>query len=114
MSVWLEGATRNQHLFREVNERLREIADPEADRTDYICECGALDCTERVELDEREYDAVRSMPDVFLVVPGHHRLEVERVIVERERFIVVETILRFDPHDPGLPGSPERWWPNAP
>jgi hypothetical protein len=92
MSVSLERLVRNQLVFREVNDRIREI------RTnfdlqgaiDFICECSREDCTETVPLALGEYDGVRASPTRFVIVPGHETLEVEQVVDVNERFMLVE------------------------
>ena len=62
MTVSSERRARNQVIFHEVNERLREIAGLAADLTLFVCECGDPCCSEGIELDTIEYAAVRSMP----------------------------------------------------
>jgi hypothetical protein len=67
MSVSLERLARNQVLFPEVNERLREmIGDSEAP-TEFLCECSNADCSETIALDLDEYEGVRSSPNLFAV-----------------------------------------------
>ena len=55
---------RNEALFREVNERIREITAgqgvPFDERVLFQCECGRLDCHEQIELSLAEYEAARS------------------------------------------------------
>jgi hypothetical protein len=99
MTVSLERLARNQAIFREVNERLREIANPAEGSTDYVCECSAVDCRDTIELEVSEYEAVRSMPNVFVIEPGHERLEVERVIEEKDRLMLVEKTVPVDNAD---------------
>ena len=99
MTVSLERLARNQTIFREVNQRLREIANPSERRTDYICECSDVGCLETIELETTEYEAVRSMPNVFVIVAGHERLEVERVIEDNDRFMLVEKTVPVDDVD---------------
>ena len=96
MKVWLERLSRNQAIFREVNERLVEIANPSSELTEYICECSEVDCLEKIELGEDAYEAIRSTPNVFVIVPGHERLEVEHVVEENEDYLLVEKIMRTD------------------
>ena len=90
---------RNQVIFHEVNERLREIAGLAADLTLFVCECGDPCCSEGIELDTIEYAAVRSMPNVFMIVPGHERLEVDRVIDDSDRVMLVEKTVLVDDAD---------------
>ena len=81
---------RNEALFREVNERVREVSPGNgAEANDFLCECGDEDCTETVPLRNDEYEQVRADPLLFVVVPGHVIPDVEDLIVRTERFEVV-------------------------
>ncbi|MGH3090796.1 MAG: hypothetical protein ACRDOG_00475 [Gaiellaceae bacterium] len=80
---------RNEALFREVNERIREISASEAGTIDFLCECGDSECTSAVPLTEAEYQRVRAEPDLFVVRPGHEIENVEELVGRNERFSVV-------------------------
>ncbi len=81
-----------QSLFREVNERIDELAVTLEmhDKVEILCECGHKDCTERIVLSQAEYDHLRAVPTHFAVLAGHDIPAVERVVERNERFIVVE------------------------
>ena len=83
----------NEALFREVNERIREIGDAlqhdPASRVDFICECGDPGCTEPIELTLAEYDAARSDPIQFVVRAGHQAHDVEAVVGGTDRYVVI-------------------------
>jgi hypothetical protein len=79
---------RNEALFREVNERVKEVVPPEGG-IDFICECGDKECIEHVTLTAEEYERVRSDPVEFFVKPGHQIPAVEEVVEEHERFLLV-------------------------
>ena len=81
---------RNEAIFREVNERVADVVDSEARMTDFLCECGNLDCVEEISLTDAEYMKLRRNPATFAVVPGHAIEDVETVIEETDRFQVVE------------------------
>jgi hypothetical protein len=81
---------RNEAIFREVNERVADVTDSEARMTNFLCECGNLDCIEEISLTDKEYVKLRSNPATFAVVPGHVLEDVETVIEETDRFQVVE------------------------
>jgi hypothetical protein len=85
----VEGA-KTQTLFREVNERIEHIAKAHAVNGEVLCECAAQDCAEPIRLTLDEYEAVRRIPTHFFVVPGHDVPEIERVVEENERYVVVE------------------------
>jgi len=86
---------QNETLFREVNERVEEAANGFADQDEedrpigFVCECGRRDCTESIEATRAQYEAVRSNPVRFLLLPGHEDDSVERVVERTERFVVV-------------------------
>lgn len=91
MAVSLERLARNQALFREVNERLLELADGEPDRRlDFLCECSHNDCAATIELTLTEYERVRRRPTLFVLVAGHDIDEIEDVVEEHPTFVVVQ------------------------
>ena len=47
-----------------------------------ICECGDLDCVERINVEVSEYEQARSDSRLFLAKPGHIDAEVEQVVAE--------------------------------
>ena len=80
---------RNEALFREVNERIREITDYDGD-VEFLCECGDPSCARPLVMTLAEYEGVRASPKRFVVVPGHDHREVESVVEETARYAVVE------------------------
>ena len=60
----------NEALFREVNERIEELAQSFAhpETLDLICECGNASCASRIEMDRDEYEHVRSDSTTFAIV----------------------------------------------
>jgi hypothetical protein len=94
-----ERVARNEALFREFNERVEDVADSfdvrdegESMRIGFVCECGNLDCLERIELTRAAYEEVRGDPRRFVVAPGHEDTEIARVVAQREGYVVVEKI----------------------
>ena len=87
-----ERVARNEALFREVNERIRDVNEngAAASETEFVCECGDSDCMKPVRLTLGEYEEVRGNPRHFAVLPGHEVLDVEKVVASYERFAVVE------------------------
>jgi hypothetical protein len=81
---------RNEALFREVNESVREVSGGgPTETTEFLCECGDEACTETVELRNEEYESVRVDPLLFVIVRGHEIAEVEDLVSRNERFDVV-------------------------
>lgn len=58
----------------------------------FVCECGNVECAETIEVTLAEYEAVRSQPTLFLIVPGHETDDFTRVLEQNERFAVVEKV----------------------
>jgi hypothetical protein len=82
--------SRNEAIFREVNERVADVMDSDARMTNFLCECGNLDCVQEVSLTDSEYMRIRSNAATFAVVPGHALEDVETIIERTDRFHVVE------------------------
>jgi hypothetical protein len=87
----------NEALFRDVNERIKDItagqrAPDEGDFWEFLCECGTDACVERIDLTLAEYEKLRSNPKHFAVVPGHELPAVERVVETSDRFLVLEKV----------------------
>ena len=80
----------NEAVFRAVNERVADVQDQESRTTEFLCECGNLDCTEVVAMSDTEYAHVRSDSRTFAVVPGHELAEVESIVARTDRFNVVQ------------------------
>ena len=77
----------NEAYWRQVNE----LSPPEPGVLNLMfCECGRLDCRERVPMTVAEYEAVRSSSTTFVITPGHAILDVESVVDTTDRFQVVE------------------------
>jgi hypothetical protein len=90
MNLWEERAARNEALFREVNERVEETHAVQSGGTaEFVCECPDGACTERLEVSLATYERVRSSPLLFLVAPGHERVEVEHVVERGDGFSIV-------------------------
>jgi len=95
VNVSTQRFARNQSIFREANERLREVADPSLAPAHYVCECSRAECSETMNLSLADYDAIRSTPNAFVIAPGHERLE--RVVEDdNERFMLVEKVVLID------------------
>jgi hypothetical protein len=85
--------SRNQILFREVNERVRDVVAPlltAGEEAEFLCECGDDACLEMIRLNLEEYEAVR-VTHRFVMVPGHEDGIGEARVHASGRFAVVET-----------------------
>jgi hypothetical protein len=82
----------NEALFRQVNERVKELNRGFSivlEHGDFLCECGSEACLERVALTPGEYERVRADPTHFVVKPGHVAPDVEDVVYASEGYQVV-------------------------
>jgi hypothetical protein len=89
-----ERLAKNESFFRQVNERIKDVAatfqGPES--YEFLCECADAGCTERIELTREEYEWVRAKPARFVLAPGHVAPEVEHVVEEDTNHVVVEKL----------------------
>ena len=86
-----ERLANNEVLFREINERIAEVAEPHTGSRDehvyeFLCECSNVGCDLRLPLTLSVYEAVRQDPTHFVVAPGHELPEIESVIA-RDRAV---------------------------
>ena len=90
---------RNEVLFREVNERLRELGEGFSlvlEQADFVCECANSSCTEQIHMSLRAYEQIRSDAKRFFVRHGHEEPDYEKVVEDRDAYLIVEK----------LPGGP--------
>jgi hypothetical protein len=87
----------NESRFRVVNERLRDFVIDDAERhgehpdsLSVLCECGDVDCTEKIDVSLTTYEWVRSASARFVIVPGHELPESERVVQQGRGYLIVE------------------------
>jgi hypothetical protein len=81
---------RNEALFREVNERIGQIAD--TSETEFLCECGNVECASPIRMTLSDYERVRADGHRFAVIPSHELTEIEKVVERRDGYLVVEKL----------------------
>jgi hypothetical protein len=83
--------------FREVNERIAEIAGrwEWEEKQGFLCECVRSECTRSVLLTRAQYESVRAGSARFFTASGHERAEQDRVVERHEGFVVVEKLGLF-------------------
>jgi hypothetical protein len=92
MSSREERIGLNEAVFREVNERIENLAemfDLKAQPLDLICECGDGSCEKRLSMTRAEYEELRSDAHQFAVHPGHESPDVESVVARLKGYDVV-------------------------
>jgi hypothetical protein len=82
----------NEAVFREVNERIEDLAETfelKNEPLDLVCECGDAGCDRRISMTRVEYEQLRSDPHRFAVHPGHEYPDVEEVVERRKGYDIV-------------------------
>jgi hypothetical protein len=90
-----ERLAKNESLFREINERIDEVARraaPVDEEAGFVCECAAMACTDRLPITLVDYEQARSEPTWFLVLPGHERPDVERIVRRLNGCLIVDKL----------------------
>jgi hypothetical protein len=106
-----ERIGRNDALFREANERIREKAEEYEVETlvPFICECADPTCRDVVRLSLEDYREVREDPRWFFNVPGHEAVAGSSIVVvaERDGYKLVEKVGRAGEVAEALDGRPD-------
>jgi len=92
MSSREERIGLNEAVFREVNERIENLAgtfDLKTQSLDLICECGDATCVERLSMTQAEYEKLRSDAHQFAVHPGHDNPDLESVVARLKGYDIV-------------------------
>ncbi len=88
-----ERISRNEAVFRQVNEQIEEVNRAFAMLTqtmEVVCECSDVTCTERFLMTIPAYERLRADSGTFVVRPGHELADVEAVIEERAGYSIVK------------------------
>ncbi|HUG89152.1 MAG TPA: hypothetical protein VMP42_10375 [Actinomycetota bacterium] len=86
-----ERVARNEATSREINERIQEAHDEAApdEHLRVLCECGNQSCERVIAITKSEYERVRSDPRHFAVIREHVIADIEDVVDDTDRFVVV-------------------------
>jgi hypothetical protein len=88
-----ERLAKNEIIFREVNERIKDTTKASVLRGErnlgFLCECSNVDCTLRLQLVLPDYERARRDPAQFIVALGHEVPEIEEVVLVADTFQVV-------------------------
>jgi hypothetical protein len=89
-----ERVGHNESISRDINEGI-ERGHEGTTRTDHVrmtCECGQDRCDRVIAISIAEYEQIRSDPRRFAVVQGHVLEDVEQIVSETDRFVVVQKL----------------------
>ena len=86
-----ERRAQNEKLFREVNEKIRELNEAfRGGASSFICECDDITCDALLPVSTGNYERIRRNPDLFIVKTGHQApSELERVVEDAGDYLVV-------------------------
>jgi hypothetical protein len=84
-----------ESLFREVNERVRELnatLEPLVEYGSWACECADPACLLRIDMTQAEYAELREQPTHFAIMPDekHFVPAAETLVRKTDRFWIVE------------------------
>ncbi len=80
---------KNEALFRDINERLQDLND-DFGTSEWLCECSDLECVERIEMTDAEYEDVRRHGAHFVLLVGHEQIDIERVVARHGDYVIAE------------------------
>ena len=84
---------RNEAAFRQVNERISELADRNGLPTvTIVCECAHIECRDRVDVSREQYEEARQGEARFIVLAAHGDPSIERVGAVRDGYVLVEKV----------------------
>jgi hypothetical protein len=96
VAIEAERIAKTEALFRNVNEGIAEASSGLFDsrEAEFLCECGDPACAEKVEVPLEEYEKVRAHATHFVVLPGHVKGPLEKIVHRRRRYSVIEKVDR--------------------
>ncbi|HEX5902374.1 MAG TPA: hypothetical protein VF028_04580 [Actinomycetota bacterium] len=102
-----ERIAKNEAVAREINEQIDQTHEslPDSSFIHIVCECGYEKCDEFMAVMRDEYERIRNDPRQFCVVREHVIHDVEVIVQENDRFVLVakregtpaEVAIRTDP-----------------
>ncbi len=85
-------AGQNEATARQINEQLEDAHgdSPDGGLLPMVCECGNAACEETIGISPDEYQRLRQAPRRFAVLRAHVIADVEEIVDETDRYVVVE------------------------
>ena len=105
---------RNEAILRAVNDQIQALNKTfllASEEFAIVCECGQLECVEKIQITRGTYARVRADPTLFLLVRGHDDPTVEAVVDGNHAGYVVVRKPRGTPAELAAnmaPGYPDR------
>lgn len=92
MSDREERAAQNEATARQINEQLDNAHDdgPDSRRLPMVCECANSACEQAISISPDEHRRLREGGRQFAVLPEHVIADVEQIVYETDRYVVVK------------------------
>jgi hypothetical protein len=86
-----ERVAKNEITSRVINEGMEAAheSEPQDAYLFFLCECGLEQCGRTVRITKAEYERVRNDPRQFVILRSHLIPDVEQVVSDGVRFLVV-------------------------
>lgn len=85
----------NEVMFRKANEQMQSTANRLHDKDEeciFLCECSSDECFERLPIGLEKYEQLANDEMRFIVVPGHEHTDLERIVRQEDKYIIVEKL----------------------
>jgi hypothetical protein len=82
------------------------VEDNDDDELLFFCECANEKCHERIRLTVHDYKKYHRSSSEFIVLPGHHVPEIERILFDGGAYYVVEKYMTPPKHADKLNPTP--------
>ena len=91
MSTREERLAKNEATSRQINEGIEDAhaGTSSTRQIRMVCECGMDPCERLMAITLSEYEQVRGEPTQFVIVRDHLIDDIERLVYETDRFVVV-------------------------
>jgi hypothetical protein len=104
-----QSAQRPRTRVRALNDLIASgLATSSGEQEAFFCECARVDCWSVVWMTLAEYRELRDAPGSFTLAADHWQPELERIITDSARFLVVEPAERLIRIAQSLDGLPAR------
>lgn len=108
-SIADRNKAENEVVFRKFNERMKMGIDelkkvaiaegqyryiPDTKKAiRFCCECADENCRERITISLNDYAKIHKSSNRFVIIPGHVVVAIERVVIKKPNYEVVEKFI---------------------
>jgi hypothetical protein len=89
---------KNERLFKELNADLGSTISttlekagkqPDGEPMKFMCECANRNCANMFEIKIEDYKQLSRNDNIFITIPGHEDVSMERIVAKHPHFYVV-------------------------